>query len=123
MSKYIHPLTKEAAWYVANNLRDDDRRELEEGHGLPALSCAIYPLEHDSVYFEVPNGETAGMAGVGEDGLIWMLCTPAIHKYPHPLQEKQRGLLTVVRSLCSTTLLTVEIQLIQNSFNGSGSSL
>ena len=22
------------------------------------------------------------MAGVGEDGLIWMLCTPAIHKYP-----------------------------------------
>ena len=44
--------------------------------------CAIYPLEHESIYFEVPNGETAGMAGVGEDGLIWMLCTPAIHKYP-----------------------------------------
>ena len=82
MSKYLHPLTKEAAWHVATNLREDDRREIEEGHGLPALSAAIYPLEHDCVYFEVPNGETAGMAGVGEDGLIWMLCTPAIHKYP-----------------------------------------
>lgn len=82
MSKFIHPLTKEAAWYVATNLRDDDRREIEEGHGLPSLSAAIYPLEHECVYFEVPNGETAGMAGVAEDGLIWMLCTPAIHKYP-----------------------------------------
>lgn len=82
MSKYIHPLTKEAALYVASNLREDDRREVEEGHGLPALSAAIYPLEDDCVYFEVPNGETAGMAGVGPDGSIWMLCTPAIHKYP-----------------------------------------
>ena len=82
MSQYIHPLTKEAALYVASHLRDDDRREIEEGHGLPALSAAIYPLEHECVYFEVPNGETAGMAGVGPDGSIWMLCTDAIHKYP-----------------------------------------
>ena len=82
MPNYIHPLTKEAALYVASNLREDDRRELEEGHGLPALSAAIYPLEDDSIYFTVPNGETAGMAGVGPDGKIWMLCTPAIHKYP-----------------------------------------
>jgi len=82
MPNYIHPLTKEAALYVASNLREDDRREMEEGHGLPALTAAIYPLEDDCVYFEVPNGETAGMAGVGPDGSIWMLCTDAIHKYP-----------------------------------------
>ncbi len=34
------------------------------------------------VYFTVPDGKTAGMAGVGEDGDIWMLCTPDIHRYP-----------------------------------------
>jgi hypothetical protein len=30
----------------------------------------------------VPNGKTAGLAGVQEGGKIWMLCTPAIHDYP-----------------------------------------
>ena len=30
----------------------------------------------------MPNGKTAGMAGVGDGGTIWMLCTPAIHEYP-----------------------------------------
>ena len=34
------------------------------------------------VYFTVPDGKTAGMAGVGEEGDIWMLCTPDIHRYP-----------------------------------------
>ena len=29
----------------------------------------------------MPNGKTAGMAGV-DDGIIWMVCTPAIHEYP-----------------------------------------
>jgi len=36
----------------------------------------------DSVYFRVPNGELAGIAGVHDKGQIWMLCTPAILKYP-----------------------------------------
>ena len=34
------------------------------------------------VYFTVPDGKTAGMAGVGKEGDIWMLCTPEIHRYP-----------------------------------------
>ena len=29
----------------------------------------------------MPNGKTAGMAGV-DDGIIWMVCTPAIQEYP-----------------------------------------
>ena len=33
------------------------------------------------MYFTVPNGKTAGMAGV-EDNVIWMLTTPAIHEFP-----------------------------------------
>tara|TARA_B100000401_G_C52405220_1_gene530831 strand:- start:302 stop:598 length:297 start_codon:yes stop_codon:yes gene_type:complete len=30
----------------------------------------------------MPNGKTAGMAGVEPDGQIWMVCTPVIHDYP-----------------------------------------
>ena len=83
MSNYIHPATVEAALGVASNLLPDDRREVEEGHGhdpveiIPA--CANYG---DTVYFTAPNGEIAGVAGVQEDGRIWMLCTPVIYKYP-----------------------------------------
>jgi len=68
---------------VASNLRLEDRRELEEGHGLDCIqyfkSIACDP---SCVYFRVPNGKTAGMAGVDTNGIIWMLCTPAIHEYP-----------------------------------------
>jgi len=67
VSKYIHPATIEAAIQVASNLLPEDRREVEEGHGLD-------PMEE--------LGKTAGMAGVGPEGEVWMLCTPAIHDYP-----------------------------------------
>ena len=83
MSKYIHPLTMEAAVEVASNLRPDDYREVYEGHGqFPLLHLPQYTFNGEAVYFEVPNGKTAGMAGVEPDGSIWMLCTPAIHDYP-----------------------------------------
>jgi len=79
----IHPLTKEAAIEVALNLREDDRREVVEGHGKHPLSSAIAASQQpNSVHFTMPNGRIAGMAGVGEGGLVWMLCTPAIHDYP-----------------------------------------
>ena len=34
VSNYIHPITLEAATEVASNLRPDDLREVEEGHGI-----------------------------------------------------------------------------------------
>ncbi len=83
MSKYIFKLTKEAAFEVASNLLPEDHREVEEGHGYDPK--VILPLAYDmgdSVYFRVPNGELAGIAGVHDEGRIWMLCTPAILKYP-----------------------------------------
>ena len=83
MSKYIHPITLEAALYVASHLRDDDYREVKEGHGHePLLYIPASAFYGDTVWFEVPNGKIAGLAGVQEGGLIWMLCTPAIHSYP-----------------------------------------
>jgi len=73
----------EAALEVASNLLPADRREVEEGHGVDAREALIDAVQKPScVYFVVPNGKTAGMAGVDDGGQIWMLCTTAIHDYP-----------------------------------------
>ena len=83
MSNYIHPITLEAATQVASNLRPDDLREVEEGHGIDPPALPFLMSQNPSyVYFTVPDGKTAGMAGVGKEGDIWMLCTPEIHRYP-----------------------------------------
>ena len=83
MSKHIHPITKEAAIEVASNLRLEDRREIEEGHGVDSTLVLLEAVQKPScVYFTVPSGKTAGMAGVDQGGQIWMLCTPAIYDYP-----------------------------------------
>ena len=82
MSNYIHPITLEAAYEVASNLREDDRRECVEGHGIvPTIHIPLASLEGFCRYFRVPSGETAGIVGIQGDK-IWMLCTPAIHQYP-----------------------------------------
>ncbi len=73
----------EAATEVASNLRPEDRREIEEGHGVDPFTTIISKAQEGScVYFNVPNGRTAGMAGVEDDGMIWMLTTTAIYEYP-----------------------------------------
>mgnify|MGYP003111551954 CR=1 FL=1 len=83
LSKYIHPITVKAALEVATNLRSDDLREISEGHGIdPMVYLPLMALEPSCVYFTSPSGKTAGMAGVGKEGDIWMLCTPVIHEKP-----------------------------------------
>ena len=83
MPNFIHPITYEAALEVATNLRSDDRREVVEGHGLnPMILLPLAAEEGSAVYFTVPDGKTAGLAGVGDGGAIWMLCTPEIERYP-----------------------------------------
>jgi len=83
VSNYIHPITLEAALYVASHLRDDDYREVKEGHGHnPLRYIPQSSFYGDTVWFEVPNGKTAGLAGVQDGGQVWMLCTNAIHEYP-----------------------------------------
>ena len=91
VSKYIHPITLEAALEVASNLRPEDRREVEEGHGYDPIEYAKFIAQEGSaVYFTVPKGKTAGMAGVGPDGAIWMICTPAIKDYPHTFAKESK---------------------------------
>ena len=83
VSKFIHPCTLEVAYEVASNLRQDDLREAVEGHGIvPTIHIPIASLRGFCVSFTVPDGRTAGLAGIEEDGRIWMLCTPAIHDFP-----------------------------------------
>jgi hypothetical protein len=82
VSNLIHPITLEAAYEVASNLRPEDRRECVEGHGIvPTIHIPLASLSGFCRYFTVPNGETAGMVGI-QGSKIWMLCTPAIEKYP-----------------------------------------
>ena len=91
MSNYIHPITMEAATEVAFNLRPDDFREVYEGHGdNPLISIPRDALKGDTVYFTAPNGKTAGVAGVQQGGLIWMLCTPVVEKYPHTFARQAK---------------------------------
>ena len=91
MSRFIHPITLEAAKEVASNLRPEDHREVEEGHGHdPIVHVPLGALIGDSVYFTVPDGRLAGIAGVHENGQVWMLCTPAIHKYPITFAREAR---------------------------------
>lgn len=81
MSKFIKQATESDIRFVANNLREEDRREVEEGHGLSPLPTLLLTLG-SSIAFTVPDGRTAGLAGVDEGGRIWMLTTPAIHDFP-----------------------------------------
>jgi hypothetical protein len=84
VSKFIKKATLEEAYYVASNLRKEDWRECVEGHGLQPTHALPLSLlgDSDSVSFIVPDGRTAGLAGVQSDGRIWMLTTPAIHDFP-----------------------------------------
>lgn len=72
---------------IINHLRPEDKAEVE-GRGFSVLHVPLSILTTDHpTYFFSPNGEPAGLAGVGclnndKIGMIWMLCTPAIEKHP-----------------------------------------
>ena len=85
--KYIQPCTPELALSVGLNLRYEDRREVEETTGYCAEAVCIQSYFNSAygscVYFKVPNGKAAGVAGVTPQNVIWMLCTEASTEYPH----------------------------------------
>ena len=75
--KYIQTCTPELALRVGLNLRYEDRRETEEVTGLCAEAAIIESFYNStySVYFKVPNGKAAGVAGVCLHTLILVFCT------------------------------------------------
>ena len=90
--KYIQTCTPELALSVGLNLRYEDRREAEETSGLSAEASIIESFYNStySVYFKVPNGKAAGVAGVTPNNLIWMLCTDASTEYPHTFVKESK---------------------------------
>ena len=92
VGKYIQPCTPELALQVGPNLRWEDRREVEETTGLTGEAAVLesYYRSALSVYFTVPNGKAAGVAGVTPDNRIWMLCTKASEEYPHTFVREAR---------------------------------
>jgi hypothetical protein len=93
-SKYIQPCTPELALEVGLNLRHEDRREVEETTGLRAEAVCVQSYFNSAsgqcVYFKVPNGKTAGVAGVTPQNIIWMLCTEASTEFPHTFVREAR---------------------------------
>ena len=78
--------TVKDAFKVVNNLRDEDRAEMEGiGHSCLTLPFGVLVSEH-AVYFFSKEGKPAGLAGIFREennvGQIWMLCTPVIHDAP-----------------------------------------
>ena len=90
--KYIQTCTPELALSVGLNLRYEDRREAEETSGLCAEASIIQSFYNStySVYFKVPNGKAAGVAGVTPQNVIWMLCTDASTEYPHTFVKEAK---------------------------------
>ena len=91
----LTPLTAELALRVGQNLRWEDRREVEQtspGWTAEALCVQSYydSAYGSSVYFEVPNGKAAGVAGVTPENAIWMLCTEASTEFPHTFVREAR---------------------------------
>ena len=91
---YIKPCTPELALSVGLNLRWEDRREVEQTTGYCAEAVIIQSYFNSAygqcVYFEVPNGKAAGVAGVTPQNVIWMLCTEASTEYPHTFVREAR---------------------------------
>ena len=88
----IKPLTPELALSVGQNLRLDDRREVEQLTGYNAESVCVesYYRSDTSIYIEAPNGKAAGVAGVTFNNSIWMLCTDTSSEYPHSFVREAR---------------------------------
>lgn len=76
---------------MASNLRPEDRRELIEGHGHDPIKALTEASSWPStVSFMVPDGRIAGLAGVHQNGAVWMLCTNAIEDFPHTFVKEAK---------------------------------
>ncbi len=83
----IRPATIEDAFYVAEHLQEDDRKEVEGLGHIPTLALTL-SIRHSeiAVTFINPEGNLCGIAGVSRTdahcGAIWMLTTHHVRPYP-----------------------------------------
>ena len=83
----IKKATVQDALEVARNIRPEDKMEIEGlGHSLGALPFSV-ALSDVAVSFYLKDGELAGVAGIcpsgtPRNGIVWMICTPALTEQP-----------------------------------------
>ena len=78
----------EAAVEVASNLTPADYQEVCEGHGFfPRFHIPMSAMQGDNVVVQTPDGKTAAIGGVTEEGQIWLLSTPRIKEHPLALAK------------------------------------
>ncbi len=83
MDFIVEPAKLEHVPDLALNLRKDDLLEIIDGTELnPVLSMSLGIVLDNTIVFTSPNGEIAGIAGVSDDGCLWMHCTEAPMRYP-----------------------------------------
>ena len=87
MNYALKEATFEDALEVARNIRPEDKMEIEGlGHSLGALPFSV-ALSDVAVSLYLADGTLAGVAGIcpsgtPRNGIIWMICTPALTKQP-----------------------------------------
>ena len=98
--KQYRPATIKDGFTVANNIRKEDRQEIEGlGYNLLNIPVGVASSSHATVFY-TRAGVTAGVAGIndaeGGVGQIWMLCTEAIHDEPVTFIRQAKQWLTEV---------------------------
>ena len=86
LSANTRPTTKADITELIQNIRKEDREEIEGlGHSVLALHLS-FDLSNHLTTMVAPDGSIAGICGVHEPGdrvgEIWMICTPVIERNP-----------------------------------------
>ena len=90
MKPYYRKATTKDAILLANNLRKEDREELE-GVGHKSVLFALFfivQLSENAIAFFDEDDSLGGIGGIIPDprdgvGIVWMLCTPIVQRKPH----------------------------------------
>lgn len=85
----FHRATRYDAMYVAENLQEDDRREVL-GLGMDpvsAVTLSVLESENPITFYNPYTAMICGVAGVSRtdahSGAVWMLTTPDVRQIPH----------------------------------------
>lgn len=98
LSNCLRTATIQDALYVCKNIRAEDKREIEGlGHTLGILPWSVINSDHAVTLFHPSDpDDIMGVAGIVPDpsnpkaGIIWMLCTPSISRFPHTVIREAR---------------------------------
>nr|BAR25498.1 putative acetyltransferase [uncultured Mediterranean phage uvMED]BAR25548.1 putative acetyltransferase [uncultured Mediterranean phage uvMED] len=99
MKPYYRQATIKDAFQVVNNIRKEDKAEIEGlGHSVTAIPFSVLISKPSTAFFNQHN-EICGVAGIVPEpnnlGQIWMICTPAITHNPHTFVREAKRWLSV----------------------------